>query len=94
MYWNSYFKLPFKTLNLATQMHNFKMVKLSLTNGAAVKKKKKDSSLPSDCNKLQVNMGKFKIFRLIKVQINVYKTNSNIYFTQYDWQVFKHFVSR
>lgn len=92
MYWNSYFKLPFKTLSLATQMHNFKMVKLSLTKGAAEKKNKiKKDSLTSDCNKLQVNRGKFKIFRLIKVQINVYKTK-NLYFTQYDWQVFKHIL--
>lgn len=68
------------------------MLKLPLTNGAAVKKKPKSDSLTSDCNKLQVNGGKFKIFRLIKVQINVYKTNSNLYFTQYDWQVFKHIL--
>lgn len=66
------FQTSIQNCSLATQMHNFKMVKLPLTNGAAVK----SDSLTSDCNKLQVNRGKFKIFRLIKVQINVYKTKS------------------
>lgn len=71
-------------------MHYFKMVKLPLTNGAAVKKKKWFFNIW--LQQTSSKRGKVQIFRLIKVQINVYKTNSNLYFTQYDWQVFKHIL--